>query len=397
MLSAKPETPEIWIRQKAEELGFGLVGFAKVAPSQTIGIYQDWLRQGYAGAMEYLERHAELKEDPRHLLPEAQTLIALGMHYQTDDPDPVQSNNPALGRVSRYAWGDDYHQVLRAKLRELSDGIQQKFRVGDGQHRPCVDTGPLLERELAHHAGLGWFGKHSNLIHWPQGSWFFLAELLVDFPLTPDAPFTRVDCGSCTRCIEACPTDAIVADRTVDARRCISYLTIELKGAIPQELRTRMGNWIFGCDICQEVCPWNRNAPRTSEPAFQPRSGFQHPELVEWMEMNQEEFHRRFRKSPLKRTQRRGLLRNIAVALGNWGSPKAIPALGKGLRDTEPLVRQHAAWALGRIAAPESQRLLQHSLVAETDEAVRREIRGSLNPHESANRLDSASDFSENY
>tara|TARA_B110000196_G_C20927581_1_gene558379 strand:+ start:94 stop:645 length:552 start_codon:yes stop_codon:yes gene_type:complete len=183
----------------------------------------------------------------------------------------------------------------------------------------------------------------------------------------------------------------------VDARRCISYLTIELKEAIPQELRTRMGNWIFGCDICQEVCPWNRNTPRTSEPAFQPRSGFQHPELVEWMGMTQDEFSRRFRKSPLKRAKRRGLLRNIAVALGNWGSPEAIPALGKGLRDSESLVRQHAAWALGRITAPESQRLLRHSLVSETDKDVRREIRDALDRHESANRIDSISDFSDNH
>jgi len=383
------ETPERWVRKKAGELGFDLVGFAKVGPSQTLGIYQDWLRQGYAGAMGYLERHATLKEDPRRLLPEAQSLIALGIHYQTVDPDPEKSANPALGRVSRYAWGDDYHEVIRDKLRELSEGIRQNFRAGNGRHRPCVDTGPLLERELAHHAGLGWFGKHSNLINWPQGSWFFLAELLVDFPLAPEVPFTRVDCGSCTRCIEVCPTDAIVADRTVDARRCISYLTIELRDAIPRELRTQMGNWIFGCDLCQEVCPWNRNAPRTQEPAFQPRSGFQHPELLEWMGMDQEEFSRRFRNSPIKRTKRRGLLRNIAVALGNWGSPQALPALGQVLQDGEPLVRQHAAWALGRIAHPEAQCLLQQALVAETDEEVRREIRESLKPQDGTNRIDS--------
>lgn len=383
------ETPERWVRKKAGELGFDLVGFAKVGPSQTLGIYQDWLRQGYAGAMGYLERHAELKEDPRRLLPEAQSLIALGIHYQTVDPDPEKSANPALGRVSRYAWGDDYHEVIRDKLQELSEGIRQNFRAGNGRHRPCVDTGPLLERELAHHAGLGWFGKHSNLINWPQGSWFFLAELLVDFPLAPEVPFTRVDCGSCTRCIEVCPTGAIVADRTVDARRCISYLTIELRDAIPRELRPQMGNWIFGCDLCQEVCPWNRNAPRTQEPAFQPRSGFQHPELLEWMGMDQEEFSRRFRKSPIKRAKRRGLLRNIAVALGNWGSPQAIPALGQGLQDGEPLVRQHAAWALGRIAHSESRRLLRQALVAEIDEEVRREIRESLKPQDGANRIDS--------
>ena len=347
--------------------------------------------------MDYLERHVELKQDPRRLLPETQTLIALGIHYQTVDPDPVQSDNPALGRVSRYAWGDDYHKVIRAKLRKLSCGIQEEFRVDDGQHRPCVDTGPLLEREIAYRAGLGWFGKHSNLIHWPQGSWFFLAELLVDFPLAPDSPFTRVDCGSCTRCIEACPTDAIVVDRTVDARRCISYLTIELKGAIPKELRPQVGSWIFGCDLCQEVCPWNREAPRTSEPAFQPRPGFQHPELVEWMRMSQEEFSRRFRKSPLKRAKRRGLLRNVAVALGNWGSPQAIPALEVGLQDTDSLVRQHVAWALGRIATPESRRLLQQALDTESDEEVCREIRDALEEHERANRIDSEDDPLDNY
>ena len=236
--------------------------------------------------------------------------------------------------------------------------------------RSFVDSGPVLEREIAQRAGLGWIGKHSNLINWEKGSWFFLAELLVDFPLEANLPFTRVDCGTCTICIEACPTEAIIADRTVDARRCISYLTIELKGAIPLELRPKMGNLIFGCDICQEVCPWNKEAPKSPESKLLPRPENVAPELTELMKLDQSAFSERFRNSPIKRTKRRGLLRNVAIALGNWAHESAIPALSDGLQDPEPLIRSHAAWALGRISASQAKIKLKAAKKVEKTDGV---------------------------
>jgi len=230
------------IRKKASELGFELIGAIPVSRSKTIDIYNAWLKKGYAGSMDYLERHSVLKEDPRQLLPETISLLALGFNYCTVDP-PALVHNPEIGCISRYAWGDDYHELIRTKLRVLENYICQELNAGN-LSRSFVDSGPVLEREIAQRAGLGWIGKHSNLINMEKGSWFFLAELLVDVPLETNLPFTRVDCGTCTICIEACPTEAIIADRTVDARLCISYLTIELKGAIPVELRPKMSNMI---------------------------------------------------------------------------------------------------------------------------------------------------------
>ena len=311
------------ISQHAVDLGFELVGIVPIAPSETHRIYEAWLEKGYAGEMDYLERHLPLKKDPRSLVPEALSLVALSFNYYTGDHPETDDSR---GKISRYAWGEDYHRIIHDRLKKLGDFIHQDLGLGE-KSRGFVDSGPLLEREHAWKAGLGWFGKHSNLIHWKKGSWFFLAELLLDLPLTPDHPFTRADCGSCTRCIEACPTDAIVADREVDSRRCISYLTIELKGPIPKNLRSRIGNWIFGCDICQEICPWNRKAPLSKEPGFMSNNDDSIPELSELMQLDQAGFRQRFKNSPVLRTKRKGLLRNVAVALGNWGNPSAISAL----------------------------------------------------------------------
>ena len=366
------------LRKKAKELGFDLVGAIPVSRSKTIDVYNSWLKKGYAGSMGYLERHAELKEDPRRLLPETMSLFALGFNYNTVDPSS-QTQNPEIGCISRYAWGDDYHQLIRSKLSKLENYLCHELNAGM-LSRSFVDSGPVLEREIAQRAGLGWIGKHSNLINWEKGSWFFLAELLVDVPLESNLPFTPVDCGTCTICIEACPTEAIIADRTVDARRCISYLTIELKEAIPLELRPKMGNLIFGCDICQEVCPWNQNASKSPESGLRPRPENVAPELTELMKLDQSAFKKRFRKSPIKRTKRRGLLRNVAVALGNWAHESAIPALSLGLQDSEPLVRSHAAWALGRISASQAKINLKAAKITEKDPAVLEEIEAALGP-----------------
>ena len=364
------------LRKKAKELGFDLVGAIPVSRSKTIDVYNSWLKNGYAGSMGYLERHAELKEDPRRLLPETMSLFALGFNYNTVDPSS-QTQNPEIGCISRYAWGEDYHQLIRSKLSKLENYLCHELNAGM-LSRSFVDSGPVLEREIAQRAGLGWIGKHSNLINWEKGSWFFLAELLVDVPLETNLPFTRVDCGTCTICIEACPTEAIITNRTVDARLCISYLTIELKGAIPVELRPKMSNMIFGCDICQEVCPWNQNASKSPESGLLPRPENVAPELTVFMKMDQSAFKKRFRKSPIKRTKRRGLLRNVAVALGNWAHESAIPALILGLQDSEPLVRSHAAWALGRISASQAKINLKAARITEKDPAVLEEIEAAL-------------------
>ena len=371
-----PATLTHLLREKASALGFDLFGVVPVSRSETIEIYRAWLKKGYAGTMEYLERHSELKEDPRNLLPQTLSLVALGCNYNTGNPSP-ETHAPSRARISRYAWGDDYHEIIHSKLKTLEKYLCNELNVVN-HTRSFVDSGPVLEREVAQRAGLGWFGKHSNLINVEKGSWFFLAEMLVDVELKADDPFARVDCGTCTSCIEACPTEAIITDRTVDARLCISYLTIEHKGAIPAELRPKMDNHIFGCDICQDVCPWNKDAPESFEPGFKPRPENAAAELTEFMNLDQSAFSKRFWKSPVKRTKRRGLLRNVAVALGNWAHSDAIPALSIGLHDIESVVRSHSAWALGRINNERSRNELKSAKKSEKNPQVLREIETAL-------------------
>jgi len=364
------------LREKASDLGFDLFGVVPVSRSETIEIYRAWVKKGYAGTMEYLERHLELKEDPRNLLPETLSLISLGCNYNTGNPS-TETQDPSKARFSRYAWGDDYHQIIHSKLKDLEYYLCNELNSAN-HTRSFVDSGPVLEREVAQRAGLGWFGKHSNLINVEKGSWFFLAEVLVDVELKADEPFSGVDCGTCTSCIDACPTGAIISDRTVDARRCISYLTIEHKGAIPADLRPKMDNHIFGCDICQDVCPWNKDAPVSVEPGFKPRTENYSADLTELMMLDQESFSNRFRKSPVKRTKRRGLLRNVAVSLGNWAHPEAIPALSIGLHDIEPVVRSHSAWALGRINNERARNELKNAKKIEENHQVLKEIETAL-------------------
>jgi len=369
------------IRKKANELGFDLVGFTPVTRSKTIEIYNAWLKKGYAGDMDYLKRHAKLKEDPRNLLPQTISLIALGFNYNTIEPSK-KNYNPKIGRISRYAWGDDYHFIIRKKLNVLENYVCNELKAGNIS-RSFVDSGPILEKEVAHRAGLGWIGKNSNLINHKKGSWFFLAEILVNFELEPDSPFNRVDCGKCTSCIDACPTDAIIEDRTIDARRCISYLTIELKESIPKNLRSKMGNHIFGCDICQEVCPWNKEASISKELKLHPRPENLNPELTKLMNIDGPSFNKIFKNSPIKRTKRRGLLRNVAVALGNWAHPDAIPALSKGLYDESYLVRSHSAWAMGRILDKKAKKELENAREIEDNKEVLNEIIEALKSLES--------------
>ncbi len=363
------------LKARALELGFDFVGIAPAERSATADAFQQWLDDGRAGEMGYLTRNVERRQDVRRTLPTARSVIVCAMSYYTGDPPPELFADPSRGMISRYAWGDDYHEVMERKLRELLEWLQ---REGESFAEPVfgkvyVDTGPVLERDLAARAGIGWFGKHTGLLSKQLGNWFFLGELLVSLALDYDIP-TTAHCGTCTRCITACPTNAIVAPYQLDARRCISYLTIELKGPIPRELRPLVGNRIYGCDDCLAVCPWNKHARRARTTGFAARDGLLMPELIPMLRLTAEEFRVRFQGSPLKRIKRRGLLRNVCVALGNAGDRRAVPALAAALDDSEPLVRGHAAWALGRLAGAPAQIALRGRQPQEADLWVREEI-----------------------
>ena len=365
------------IQDRANELGFELVGITPAEQSQTIQRYRNWINKGYAGEMSYLERHLPLKEDTRRLLQEAKSVISLAMNYYTVDPPNELMDDPSRGQISRYAWGDDYHDVIRTRLLELVVYIKSTAET-EINSRVFVDSGPVLEREFAQKAKLGWIGKNTNLINWRSGSWYFLAEVLINLELDYTSEPLRGSCGTCTKCIEACPTDAIVEPNWLDSRLCISYLTIELRDSIPKELRPQMGNLIFGCDICQEVCPWNSKAKPTTEPAFHPREGNLAPELLSVVNMTQTEFSKKFKGSPIKRAKRKGFLRNVLIAIGNWGSRSAVPSLKKALLDEEPLIRMHAAWALGQVGGKNAKQALENQLTNENDSEVISEIQDAL-------------------
>jgi epoxyqueuosine reductase len=335
------------IEQEARRLGFALAGFTTPEPPPHLQAWQTWLDRERHGSMNYMSDPR--RAAPRLLLPKCKTILVLAIRY--DSPPPVWEGlgvGSEHGRVAAYAWGADYHNILAERLEALAAFITRQADE-PATCRWYTDTGPLLERDLAQRAGLGWIGKNTCLIHPKIGTYFFLAEILLSLYLEPDAPFTADRCGTCTRCIQACPTGALLPDRTMDARCCISYLTIENKASIPPDLRPGMGNWVFGCDLCQMACPWNRHPAPGPDPAFTPRTGIPSPNLVAELALTPQEFNRKFKDSPIQRARRRGYLRNIVVALGNTGGPDSIPALEKALQDDEPLVREHAAWALEQI------------------------------------------------
>ena len=327
-------------KAQAFGLGFDLAGVTTLGPPDTAGEFDAWLAGGYAGEMHYLERGADLRRDARRPEPGMRSAIVVAMNYGGTQP---------AGPIARYARGDDYHRVMHEKLDELGRWFAAASG-GAARTRSYVDTGPVLERDLARRAGLGWFGKNTNLINPALGSFFFIGALFTDAELEPDAPFEADRCGTCTRCLDACPTKAFTAPRSLDATRCISYLTIELKGAIPLEFRAAIGELLYGCDICQDVCPWNVSFSRdVTEPALQPRGDRVHPDAEEILALNDAAWRARFGGSAMTRAKRRGLARNAAVALGNRRDPKSIPALqGAAKNDPEPLVREHAAWALSQ-------------------------------------------------
>ena len=302
------------IKDRAHALGFFRTGIAKA--ERLHGAHLDaWLQRGFHGDMHYLQDRRNMRLDPSTLVANAKSIIVCAMNYYTSFESATAADE---GRISRYAWGDDYHDVMRARLKELLAFIQQQAPGANG--RAFVDSAPVMEKEWAVRAGVGWQGKNSNIITRDYGSWFFLGEVIVDIELEYDSPFAADYCGSCTACIDACPTGAIVEPRVVDARKCISYLTIELKPDrnVPNELRDKMGNHIFGCDVCQDVCPWNKRFARaTKEPAFQPRPHNLHPKLSELARMDIEEFREKYRKSPIKRAKLEGLKRSVGIAIEN--------------------------------------------------------------------------------
>jgi len=332
------------VKQVARECGFDLAGIAAALPSTDIGRYQEWVERGMAGQMQYLtDRRANIRSDPRQLLPSARSIICVGKLYNRQQPPRSDRfTDVELGWISRYAWGEDYHVVLRRGLDDLAAKLGP-----DHEWKACVDTAPLLERSYAHVAGLGWIGKNTCLIDQEKGSWFFLGELLTSLEIEPDGPAPD-RCGTCTRCIDACPTRAISPDGyELDARVCISYFTIELRGPIPEERRGEIGQHIFGCDICQDVCPWNSRAPLTEEPAFEPRHFA--PPLEKLASLTETEFREMFRHSPIQRAKYGGFLRNVAIAMGNSGLEGFGPALEKLAQLENETVSEAARWALGRL------------------------------------------------
>ena len=363
------------IKEEAHRLGFELVGISAVQMPPHEQSFAEWLRKEFAGELDYMKRTELLRRDPRVLVPWAVSVVSVGMNYYTPFAR-AETRAESRGWISRYAWGDDYHDLLKQKLEMLLDRIKE-WSGQPVQGRAFVDSGPVLERDFAGVAGLGWVGKNTQLISPRKGSWFFLGELFVDLALDYDRPM-RDRCGACELCLKACPTGAFVGPYLLDARRCISYLTIELKGWMPPQLRPLVGNHIFGCDICQEVCPYNVKARASAEPAFMPRTGLHAPELIPLLFLDENEFRRRFRRSPIRRAKRRGFLRNVAVALGNSKSVEAIPALCHALNDEEALVRGHAAWALGQIATQSAADGLRRRLEIERDVEVRHEIEEAL-------------------
>ena len=361
------------LKREARRLGFALAGVCPAVTPEGVSRFHEWLASGYAGTMDYLPSRAEAYAHPRHVLDGARSLVVLAFNYRTVEPEASQ---PGRGRVSRYAWGCDYHDIVRDRLGQLAEFLA--VRSPRARVRGVVDTAPLLEREFAQLAGLGWTGKNTLLLNKDAGSWFFLAALVTDLELDYDQPNQTDHCGTCRACLDACPTDAFVAPYVLDARRCISYLTIELSEPIPPELRLSMGDWLFGCDVCQEVCPWNHKAPLSTESRFQPLAGMTTLDLVELFELDEAAFRARFHHTPLWRPRRRGLLRNAAIVLGNGRSPQAVGTLVRGLNDDEPLVRGACAWALGRYDDEGARGALHDRRKREHDPEVRSEIEAAI-------------------
>ena len=336
------------VKSVAYSLGFDLVGIAPIGPFAETLFYPKWLEHGYAGEMKYLERQKTAKLQPESILPGARSVIVCAMNYNTAQPHT--SFDRLRAWISRYAWGRDYHETLRQKLHEVAAWIEQNSAH---QTKCYVDTGPLLERVYAKYAGIGWFGKNTCIINQKAGSWLFLGCILTDLELTNDLPVPD-RCGTCTRCIDACPTNAILEPYVLDSRKCIAYTTIELRGGIPEQDRTGIGHHLFGCDICQDVCPWNRRAPSSPDPAFEAKEGLFWPMIDQLLELSEDEWRRLIHGTAMKRAKIRGLLRNLMVVAGNAGRREVLPRLRPFLNHNDEHVRSHAQWAVEKIEKPDA-------------------------------------------
>jgi epoxyqueuosine reductase len=336
------------LKARATELGFALSGIAPATDADGFDRFAAWLDHGYAGEMDYLHRLREQRRNPSSILDSVRSVLMVGLEYgpgvrKTENPRADSSLTPA--RVASYAAGPDYHRFVWDRLNALCDWLEAE--VPSCRAEAVADTAPLLERDFARRAGLGWVGKNTLLIHPHRGSFFFLGALLTDLELTPDEPFAGSHCGTCTACLDACPTKAFPEPFVLDASRCISYLTIELRSPVPAELREPMGEWLYGCDVCQDVCPWNRKAG--GAPVFPHDPAMEWLDPVELLGLDEEQFRARFKKTSLWRNRRAGLLRNAAIVLGNVADERALPALERAITDEEELVRDAAAWAIDRI------------------------------------------------
>lgn len=360
------------IKEQAIELGFQKVGICSADEPDHVSALADWLADGNHGTMLWMERTRDKRMDIRKVLTGVKSVLVAGMNYFTP---ALPASVTGTGRVSRYAHGRDYHELLSERLHLLSEFIR-RLRPGT-MARAYTDTGPVSEKVWAQKAGLGWQGKHSNLLTQDHSSWLFLGVVLLDLELEYDRPAAD-HCGTCRRCIELCPTEAITEPYVVDSRRCISYLTIELRGPMPAEWRSHLGDWIYGCDVCQDVCPWNKFARPTAEADFQPLEEVDWANPAGWLAMTRDEFQRLFRHSAMSRAKWAGLLRNVAVALGNSGDARHAGVLLQALQHSEPLVRGHAAWALAQVASEEAIAGLRSALTAEPDPWARSEMQAAL-------------------
>jgi len=370
------------IKQKAIELGFNLCGVTPAKPSPTLSAYMRWIQKGMHGAMGYMARTDRIsrRQNLQQIMPSAKSLILVGLDYHAKYADSETLNDPSRGRIASYAWGLDYHNVLDVRLQMFVDWITEQTQ-GDIHNKVYVDTGAILERSHAQQAGMGFIGKNTMLIHPRRGSYFFLGEIVTSIEFDDyDTPHRENMCGTCARCLNACPTDAFTEPFVLDARKCISYHTIENRGWIDRALRPHFGNWIFGCDVCQDVCPFQRFATETDEVAFLPMDMNRvAPKLVDILMTTQESFKEMFRRTPLERVKRERIVRNACIAAGNWANAQTIPYLIQLLYDDSPIIRGHASWALWQTMGLDSSKLLTDLYHREDDEQVRAEIEYLLN------------------
>jgi epoxyqueuosine reductase len=369
------------IKAEAKNLGFSLVGITTPDTPDHFVVFEAWLTAGYHADMKYLSRVDTVgkRKQPQELMHDCKSIICLAFPYPNANSVQLNENQPT-GRIASYAWLPDYHLTIPVLIREFIERIEKKLgrKV---EYRAFTDSAPILERDIAQRAGLGWIGKNSCLIHPDQGSYFLLAEVFTDIELEIDQPFLADRCGSCTRCVDTCPTHCILPDRTIDANRCISYLTIENKGPIPRKLHKDIGNWVFGCDICQMVCPWNRLrvGKVNQQTIISPESEMTLPNIIDELSLTDQEFNEKFAETPILRSKRKGYLRNIAIALGNMKTVEAVPNLVKSMmEDNESLIRGTSAWALGQIGGEKARSALVDRLTQEGDAIVREEIHLSL-------------------